>query len=129
MTDDEYEAAVAACPTPAYHETHRYCPSCPWTEQGPLHPEPTVSTEVWLRVVAKNNTQGRVVGIDIPSITKARPRGKGAYMKLRLTFPRRLFEIPDTTLEVSVTDSMLEGAPAQIIADLADLRAELDGPR
>lgn len=25
-------AAIAACPTPVYHETHRYCPSCPWTE-------------------------------------------------------------------------------------------------
>jgi hypothetical protein len=22
----------AACPTPEYHATHRYCPSCPWTE-------------------------------------------------------------------------------------------------
>lgn len=20
------------CPTPQYHETHRYCPSCSWTE-------------------------------------------------------------------------------------------------
>lgn len=20
------------CPTPEYHETHRYCPSCSWTE-------------------------------------------------------------------------------------------------
>jgi hypothetical protein len=26
------DAAIAACPTPVYHETHRYCPSCPWTE-------------------------------------------------------------------------------------------------
>lgn len=24
--------AIASCPTPVYHETHRYCPSCPWTE-------------------------------------------------------------------------------------------------
>jgi hypothetical protein len=31
------EIEVAACPTPYYHETHRYCPSCPWTE-GPLEP-------------------------------------------------------------------------------------------
>ena len=23
---------IAACPTPEYHQTHRYCPSCPWTE-------------------------------------------------------------------------------------------------
>ena len=29
-----YDEAVAACPTPEYHLTHRYCPSCPWTEQG-----------------------------------------------------------------------------------------------
>lgn len=25
--------AVANCPTPMFHETHRYCPSCPWTEE------------------------------------------------------------------------------------------------
>jgi hypothetical protein len=24
--------AITECPTPGYHETHRYCPSCPWTE-------------------------------------------------------------------------------------------------
>lgn len=30
------DEAMAACPTPIYHETHRYCPSCPWTEEGPL---------------------------------------------------------------------------------------------
>ena len=30
---DEERAAIAACPTPVYHETHRYCPSCPWTEE------------------------------------------------------------------------------------------------
>lgn len=33
---NEYEQAVAACPMPIYHETHLYCPSCPWTEVGPL---------------------------------------------------------------------------------------------
>lgn len=32
MSDAERAAAIAACPTPVYHETHRYCPSCPWTE-------------------------------------------------------------------------------------------------
>lgn len=32
MNDAERAAAIAACPTPVYHETHRYCPSCPWTE-------------------------------------------------------------------------------------------------
>ena len=21
------------CPTPEYHDSHRYCPSCPWTER------------------------------------------------------------------------------------------------
>ena len=26
------EQQIEACPTPAYHKTHRYCPSCPWTE-------------------------------------------------------------------------------------------------
>ena len=25
-------AMIVLCPTPSYHETHRYCPSCPWTE-------------------------------------------------------------------------------------------------
>jgi hypothetical protein len=28
----ERQAQIAACPTPVYHQTHRYCPSCPWTE-------------------------------------------------------------------------------------------------
>lgn len=23
---------IKECSTPIYHETHRYCPSCPWTE-------------------------------------------------------------------------------------------------
>ncbi len=32
LLDPERVAAVASCATPAYHETHRYCPSCPWTE-------------------------------------------------------------------------------------------------
>lgn len=27
------------CPTPSYHETHRYCPSCSWVEPQ----EPTAS--------------------------------------------------------------------------------------
>lgn len=26
------QAAIADCPTPVFHTTHRYCPSCPWTE-------------------------------------------------------------------------------------------------
>jgi hypothetical protein len=30
--DAETAARIAACETPAFHETHRYCPSCPWTE-------------------------------------------------------------------------------------------------
>ena len=25
-------ASIAACPEPGWHETHRYCPCCPWTE-------------------------------------------------------------------------------------------------
>jgi hypothetical protein len=31
------------CPTPMYHETHRYCPSCPWTEdyEGEVCDQPT----------------------------------------------------------------------------------------
>lgn len=33
-------AAIAACPTPEYHETHRYCPSCPWTETLPETADP-----------------------------------------------------------------------------------------
>lgn len=31
--DADTLAKISACPTPVYHETHRYCPSCPWTEQ------------------------------------------------------------------------------------------------
>lgn len=34
MKRADYEAAVAGCPTPQYHGTHRYCPSCPWNETG-----------------------------------------------------------------------------------------------
>lgn len=30
--DPERLAAIAACPEPFWHETHRYCPVCPWTE-------------------------------------------------------------------------------------------------
>jgi len=37
MNPAEYEAAVAACPEPIWHTTHRYCPVCPWTESGPDH--------------------------------------------------------------------------------------------
>lgn len=29
---DLQDRMIADCPTPIYHETHRYCPSCPWTE-------------------------------------------------------------------------------------------------
>jgi ribosomal protein L37E len=29
----ETVAAIERCPTRVYHETHRYCPSCPWTEE------------------------------------------------------------------------------------------------
>jgi DNA modification methylase len=25
-------STIAECPTPQYHKTHRYCPSCPWAE-------------------------------------------------------------------------------------------------
>lgn len=30
---DAERAAVASCANPVFHETHRYCPSCPWTEE------------------------------------------------------------------------------------------------
>lgn len=88
--------------------------------------EPTIDTTVWLRVVPKNNTRtGKVTGIEVAGCTKNRPTGKGAYLQMTLRFPRRLFEFPDTTLEVDITDSMLEGSPAQIVADLAELRETL----
>lgn len=88
--------------------------------------KPMINTTVWLRVVPKNNTRtGKVTAIDIAGCTKNRPTGKGAYLQMTLKFPRRLFEFPDTTLEVEITDSMLEGSPAQIVADLADLRDSL----
>lgn len=32
---------IANCPTPGYHETHRYCPSCPWTEPRPTRDDLT----------------------------------------------------------------------------------------
>lgn len=37
MTHEEYDAAVLACPNAPHSEgPFRYCPSCPWTEEGPL---------------------------------------------------------------------------------------------
>ncbi|UJP39317.1 hypothetical protein [Cellulomonas palmilytica] len=30
---DEGQAAIAACPTPEYHDIFHYCPSCPWTSR------------------------------------------------------------------------------------------------
>ena len=89
--------------------------------------EPMIETTTWLRVVPKHNTRGQCTGIDVSGATKNRPTGKGAYMKLTLRFPRRLFEFPDTNIQIDVEDSMLEGTPAEIVADLADLRREL-GP-
>lgn len=29
------DEAVKNCPTPAYHQTHRYCPSCPFVYEEP----------------------------------------------------------------------------------------------
>lgn len=45
MTEQEL---IEACPTPVYHETHRYCPSCPWTEEreAATQYEDRVSAEV-----------------------------------------------------------------------------------
>ncbi len=31
--------AIKNCPTPFYHETHLYCPSCPWTEEVQKEPD------------------------------------------------------------------------------------------
>lgn len=31
---DEQRRAIANCPMPVYHQTHRYCPACPWTEEN-----------------------------------------------------------------------------------------------
>ena len=28
--EEKRQAEIAACPTPVYHRTHNYCPSCPW---------------------------------------------------------------------------------------------------
>lgn len=33
---DERGEKIANCPTPYYHDTHRYCPSCPWTEEDSM---------------------------------------------------------------------------------------------
>lgn len=33
---------VSECPTPEYHETHRYCPSCPWREEVAVVEHPPV---------------------------------------------------------------------------------------
>lgn len=44
---EDYEAMkakITACPTPAYHETHRYCPSCPWTEDWQAMEDEAVPT-------------------------------------------------------------------------------------
>lgn len=31
--EDQELAVTTQCPTPEYHETHRYCPSCDWHEE------------------------------------------------------------------------------------------------
>jgi len=36
--EQKERAAVQACPTPEYHDTHRYCPSCPFENCAPLPP-------------------------------------------------------------------------------------------
>lgn len=36
---EAYVAAVAACPEPFWHETHRYCLQCPWNEHGVPNPK------------------------------------------------------------------------------------------
>lgn len=88
--------------------------------------EPMIETTVWLRLVPSHNTRnGKVTRIDVAGCTKTRPTGKGAYVQMTIKVPKRLFEFPDTTLELEITDSMLEGAPAQIVADLHALRDEL----
>lgn len=86
--------------------------------------EPMIETTLWVRLVPTMNQRGKVTRLDATS-TKTRPTGKGAYVKMNIRVPRRLFEFPDTELEVDITDSMLEGSPAQIVADLADLRDSL----
>lgn len=35
--------AAAACPQPFWHETHRYCPVCDWTEQRSEQDAPALS--------------------------------------------------------------------------------------
>jgi hypothetical protein len=40
------------CPTPEYHETHRYCPSCSWTE-----PQPPQWNDIDRAIVATYYTQ------------------------------------------------------------------------
>lgn len=86
--------------------------------------EPMIETTLWVRLNPTINQRGKVTRLDATA-TKTRPTGKGACVQMTLRVPRRLFEIPDTELEVEITDSMLEGSPAQIVADLADLRDSL----
>lgn len=40
----EIAEQIAACPTPSYHKTHRYCLSCPWTETPAGNSIPTLET-------------------------------------------------------------------------------------
>lgn len=85
----------------------------------------TIEVTGWMRVVPQLSSKGRVTRLEIAGFTKNRPTGKGAYLQMTLRFPTRLFEIPDLGIEIDVDDSMLEGTPAQIVADLADLRDTL----
>lgn len=86
--------------------------------------EPMIETTMWVRLNPTLNTRGKVTRLDATA-TKTRPTGKGAYVQMTIRVPRRLFEFPDTELDVEITDSMLAGSPAQIVADLADLRDSL----
>lgn len=48
---------IADCPTPVYHATHNYCPSCPWTIEVENPPSAVVKAVRVLRDAVPGATE------------------------------------------------------------------------
>ena len=99
------------CPTPAYHETHNYCPSCPWTRtpEGKIHvlktaPAPWMSVRAGVKTAEfRRDDRGFEVNdiLDLRCITE-----DGASILKRITHIVRgpLFGIPEGYAMLSLGD-------------------------
>ena len=81
---------IANCPTPEYHSTHRYCPSCPWTE--PQEPKIQVvalpehlqaHVDGWLKSNQREAVEVRHGVFPLGMVQRWIERGEEAEAKLR----------------------------------------------